>query len=98
MALRLGNANGRYGAVLRKGDPDAGSIVVVLRGPAGFAVLTQVRDAGGRLAWMRSTGKDPVDQEAADACVARQVKYDSDLWVLEFDSPDFMPPFEGRFV
>ena len=32
MALRMGNAGGRYGAVLRRGDPDAGGVIVVLRG------------------------------------------------------------------
>jgi hypothetical protein len=32
MALRRGNASGRYGVVLRKGDPDAGGVLVVLRG------------------------------------------------------------------
>ena len=32
MALRMGNADGRFGAVIRKGDPDAGGVLVVLRG------------------------------------------------------------------
>ena len=32
------------------------------------------------------------------AYVARQVKFDSDLWVLEFESPDLLPPFEGTIV
>ena len=31
MALRMGNADGRHGVVLRKGDADAGGIIVVLR-------------------------------------------------------------------
>ena len=31
MALRMGNSGGRFGAVLRKGDPDAGGVLVVLR-------------------------------------------------------------------
>ncbi|MCW3477326.1 DUF1491 family protein [Limobrevibacterium gyesilva] len=98
MALRLGNANGRYGAVLRKGDPDAGGILVVLRGRNGLSVLAQVRTADGDLAWMRGTGPAPVAQDAADAYVARQVKFDPDLWVLEFESPDLLPPFEGKIL
>jgi hypothetical protein len=98
MALRLGNADGRFGAVLRKGDPDAGGVLVMLRGREGLSVLSQVRSADGELAWMRATGPAPVDQEAADAYVARQVKYDSDLWVLEFEAPDLLPPFEARIV
>jgi len=98
MALRLGNADGRFGAVLRKGDPDAGGVLVMLRGREGLSVLSQARSADGELVWMRATGPTPVDQEAADAYVARQVKYDSDLWVLEFEAPDLLPPFEARIV
>jgi hypothetical protein len=98
MAVRMGNASGRYGAVLRRGDPDAGGVIVVLRGREGLCVLTQMRTNEGALAWMRATGAAPVDQEKADAYVARQVKYDSDLWVLEFESPDLLPPFEGTIV
>jgi hypothetical protein len=98
MALRRGNAEGRYGAVLRKGDPDAGGVLVVLRGREGLCVLAQIRTAEGVLAWMRGTGGAPVDQATADAYVARQVKFDTDLWVLEFESPDLLPPFEGTIV
>ncbi len=97
MALRLGDSAGRPGAVVRAGDPDAGGILVVLRGRAGFCVLSQVR-AGGDAAWLRATGADPVDEAAADAYVARQVRYDPDVWVVEFEAPDLLPPFEGKIV
>ncbi len=97
-ALRLGNAAGRYGAVLRRGDADAGGILVVLRGSSGLSVLSQVRAAEGEQAWLRATGTAPVDQEAADAYVARQLRFDPDLWVLEFESPDLLPPFEAKLV
>ncbi|MDB5372860.1 MAG: hypothetical protein JWP04_1502 [Belnapia sp.] len=98
MALRLADIAGRSGAVLRKGDPDAGGILCVLRGRAGMVVLSQVRDAEGRAAWLRGTGTDPVDEAGADAYVARQVNRDPDLWVVEFDAPDLQPPFEGRLL
>ena len=98
MALRLGQSDGRYGMVIRKGDPDAGGILVVLRGRLGVAVLSQMRTADGEAAWMRATGPAPVDQETADAYVARQVKFDPDLWVLEFESPELLPPFDGKIV
>jgi hypothetical protein len=98
MALRLGNAGGRYGVVLRRGDADAGGILVVLRGRQGVSVLAQARTADGAPGWIRGTGKDPVDQAAADAYVGRQVKFDPDLWVLEFESPDLLPPFEAEIL
>jgi hypothetical protein len=98
MALRMGDRDGRPGAVLRKGDPDSGGILVVLRGRDGLAVLSQIRAADGTQAWMRATGAAPVDQQTADAYVARQVRFDPDLWVLEFDAPEFLPPFEAKLV
>jgi hypothetical protein len=98
MALRMGDRDGRPGMVLRKGDPDAGGVLVVLLGREGVCVLSQVRGAGGDVAWMRGTGAAPVDQATADAYIARQVKFDPDLWVLEFEAPDMLPPFEAKIV
>ncbi len=97
MALRLGDISLKPGVVLRKGDPDAGGILVVLRGFAGLSVLSQVR-ADGAAAWMRGTGAGVVDQETADAYIARQVRIDPDLWVLEFEAPDLLPPFEAKIL
>lgn len=98
MALRLADIAGRSGAVIRKGDPDSGGILCLLRGRAGILVLSQVRDAEGRPAWMCGTGAAPVDEATADAYVARQVKRDPDLWVVEFEAPDLQPPFEARLL
>jgi len=98
MALRMGDSGGRPGMVLRKGDPDSGGVLVVLLGRDGLSVLSQIRAADGALAWMRATGPAPVDQAAADAYIARQLKYDPDIWVLEFEAPDLLPPFEAKIV
>jgi hypothetical protein len=97
-ALRLGQADGRYGVVLRKGDADAGGVLVALRGHSGLTVITQIRDASGEPAWLRGTGDTPVEQPVADAYIAKQLKYDADLWVLEFEAPDYLPPFEAKII
>ncbi len=98
MALRMGDVDGRPGAVLRSGDPDAGGVLVVLRGRDGLSVLSQVRVGDGAVSWMRATGAAAVDQAAADAYVTRQVSRDPDIWVIEFEAPDLLPPFEARIV
>ena len=76
MAMRLSDISGRPAVVIRKGDPDAGGILCLLRGREGILVLSQVRDAEGRPAWLRAAGERPVDDAAADAYVERQVKRD----------------------
>ena len=98
MALRMADLAGRAGVVLRKGDPDSGGILVVLRGSDGLVILSQVRAADGAQAWLRGTGPAPVDQPTADAYVERQVRFDPDLWVLECDAPDYLPPFEAKLL
>jgi hypothetical protein len=97
-ALRLGTVENKPGVVITKGDPDAGGVLVILRGRTGVMVLSQFRDPEGEVAWMRGTGPTPVTDEAADSYIARQRKYDSDLWVIEFDAPDYLPPFEGKVI
>jgi hypothetical protein len=98
MAIRLSDMAGRPAAVLRKGDPDSGGILCLLRGREGFVVLSQARDAEGRAAWVRGTGAAPVEEALAQAYVDRQVQRDPDLWVLEFEAPDLLPPFEARMI
>lgn len=71
---------------------------MVLRGRQGLSVLSQVRTGDGPVSWMRGTGAAPVDEAAADAYVQRQVARDPDLWVIEFEAPDLLPPFEARLV
>lgn len=98
MALRMGDLEGRPGVVIRRGDPDAGGVLVMLRGRDGVVVLSQVRAGEGDVSWMRGTGAAPVDQAGADAYVERQIGRDQDVWVIEFESPDLLPPFEARIL
>lgn len=81
--------------VVRKGDPDAGAILVKVNAFGnGVTVLSQVTDAAGNPRWMPGTGADAVDEAAADAYIARQTRYDEDLWVVEIESRDGWHPFQ----
>ena len=98
LALRMGDIAGKPGMVLRKGDPDAGGLLVVLHGREGITVMSRITDPNGGHAWIRGTGLTPTDQPTADAYIARQVRFDPDLWVLEFEAPDGIPPFDAKIL
>ncbi|GBQ66194.1 hypothetical protein AA103196_1313 [Ameyamaea chiangmaiensis NBRC 103196] len=97
--LRQAVGQGWSAMVLRRGDEDAGGVLVVLMaGRDALSVLSQTRTADGDPAWLRATGPDPVDQATVDAYVARQLSRDPDLWVLEFEVPTLHPPFEANVL
>jgi GMP synthase (glutamine-hydrolysing) len=74
-------------AVLARGDPDAGAIVLKLNArETGCTVLAEARRPDGTAVWMRATGAAPVPEADADAYIARQRNRDPDLWVLEIET------------
>lgn len=95
-AIRLSQTRGLMATVARKGDEDAGAILIKqnLLG-AGFRVLTQVRSVEGKLGWMVGTGEEPVEEAVADAYIARQIDRDWDIWVVEIEDREGRNPFEG---
>jgi hypothetical protein len=85
--------------VARRGDPDSGAVLLkVNRGAEGCTVLSQTRTAEGELVWMRGTGAAPVAEETADAYIARQAKYDPDLWVVEIEDREGRHFLDDRVI
>jgi hypothetical protein len=85
--------------VVKKGDEDAGTIVVkVVRARDQVEIYTQARTADGRLGWLKATGADPVAEDKAEAYIARARDVDYDLWVLEVESRDGRVPFIDHLI
>ncbi|MCG0993961.1 DUF1491 family protein [Acetobacter indonesiensis] len=97
--LRQAGLDGRSAMLVRKGDADAGSILVILLERDGSAVvLSQTRTAEGEAAWLRASGETPLTPEETQLYIERQTRFDPDIWVLELEAPGFRPPFEATLV
>ena len=83
--IRRAELSGAYATVARKGDPRAGAVLVkVLNRRAGEAWLyaSAVRGEGEQI-WMQPVAS--TDEEEIDAFVARQIRFDPDLWIVEIE-------------
>ncbi len=93
--IRSADLQGVPMMVARKGDPSRGTVILKLnRLDRTFTVLVQARD-GETLFWSRGTGPDPVPEADADAYIARQTRYDPDVWVIEIEDRQGRHWFEG---
>jgi len=98
-AVRLCGVRAIPVAVTRRGDEDAGTILVKLNQlDLGCTVLVEARAPDGSRAWLRATGETPVAEEAADAYIARQARRDPDLWVVEIEDRAGRMAFDGRIL
>jgi hypothetical protein len=86
--IRKAQAEGGFAALLAKGDPTAGSLLLILteRG-ADPRVLERVLQGSGSYSWqvVNSQISDKIG-EVPDF-IARRRRFDPDLWVLELDIP-----------
>ena len=97
--VRLCDRNFIPATIVRHGNDEAGTVLLKLnRGAAGCTVLSQTRTPEGELVWLRGTGADPVSETDADAYIARQAKYDPDLWVVEIEDREGRHFLDDRVI
>ena len=70
--------------MLRRGQAEAGSVVVIHRDRSGEQrALTRVMAQSGHYAWQVAAHGDSLE-----SWLERQSRHDPDLWVIELDTPD----------
>lgn len=83
--IRRAEAAGASAFVARKGNEEAGAVILRVSRLDGTAqLLTQARAGDGELVWQQPLGPS-VDEARAAAWCARQVSFDPDLWILEIE-------------
>jgi hypothetical protein len=76
--------------ITRRGDADAGAIFIKINTLDGFAQVlrpaaTGVMDSESERFWSQAIPGDRAAESDADAYLARQAKFDSDMWVIEIE-------------
>ncbi|MGH6955378.1 MAG: DUF1491 family protein [Caulobacteraceae bacterium] len=98
--IRRAHLGGAFATVGRKGDSRGGSVLVkqVNRRAGEARLYAEATKGDGERVWMRPILS--TDETDLDAYVAKAVRIDPDLWVVEIDDPEgrhfLVEPVEGR--
>ena len=85
--LKLAGRDGGSGAVLARGDAQAGSVTVILteRGERRM-VVERIVQPDGSYAWQESGNHAATTDEAFKMFLDRRRRFDPDLWIIELDT------------
>jgi hypothetical protein len=86
--IRRAELGGAFAAVARKGDPRAGAVLVkaVNRREGGATLYSEATRGDGERVWMQPVNSR--DEAELDAYIARAVRIDPDLWVVEIEDTE----------
>lgn len=86
--LRRAAAVGGFGTVIRKGERDAGTILILTMESGGNAcALERMPTPDGTREWIVSNRQDAEKPQEFDDWLTRRASGDPDLWVIELDTP-----------
>jgi hypothetical protein len=86
--LRRAQSEGGFAAVLAKGDPTAGAVLVILaeRGQK-MQMVERLMLGNGDYSWQRIGDQALGNTEETEKFLERRRKYDPDIWLIELDVP-----------
>lgn len=86
--MRRCESIGGFAAVISKGDPTAGSILVILTEMGGNPrLLERVLQADGAYSWQVTSIQDTDKRQDFLHLLERRRSFDPDLWLIELDVP-----------
>lgn len=85
--------------VLRRGDEDAGALVIKISTLDGLCRLfTQMRSPSGEIAWTRAGAEAHMTDADASAYFERRKNIDPDIWILEIEDPEGRYELDGPLI
>jgi len=92
--VRHAEAEGGFGAILKRGDPDRGALILIVtqRGEH-HAVLERALGADGSYHWQQVGPPAGADPKTLADWSQKRIRFDEDLWLIELDIP-----YAQRFI
>jgi len=92
--LRQAEAEGGFGTILKRGDPDRGALLLIVtqRGEH-HAVLERALSPDGSYRWQQVGPPAGADQKTLADWSQKRIRFDEDLWLIELDIP-----YAQRFI
>ena len=86
--MRRVEGEGGFATVLAKGEPDAGTLIIVI-GEKGrdFKAFERMPRPDGQRAWTLSQEESAEEPGKFQEWIARRRNQDPDLWIVELDVP-----------
>ena len=83
---RRAESEGGFAAILAKGDPGAGAVIVILaeRGRK-VNLLERVLEGGDRYVWRSIGGQALGNEEQLQKFLDKRQRFDPDIWLIELD-------------
>lgn len=82
--IRATEAAGGFAMVIKKGERDAGTLLIVLVESDGTSALYErMPQLDGTRAWTRTKYQNPENKREFDEYLSRRAQQDDDLWIVE---------------
>jgi len=84
--IRRAQSAGAFATIIRKGDPDGGTALILVRQKDGLTTLYRpVRNMSGQRVWWP---KGPLPEQDHNPYVFARVDEDPDVWIVEIEDRD----------
>ena len=84
--IRRAESEGGFAAVLAKGDPTAGSLLVILTEKGGKPrLMERILHPDGRYIWQEMAIQSADNAEEFGRILDRRRRFDPDIWLIELD-------------
>jgi hypothetical protein len=87
--IRRVQSSGDFATVLKRGDPDRGSLLLIVTSRGSHvAVLERMLGPSGLYAWNRVPAPQSAESVDVAELLSKRTRFDPDLWAIELDIAD----------